>query len=139
MHDRHPAVGPISQLLRFLHKYGATLTIDLVIEQDHEMPIHLLTDPWQTLKLKAADLAVQARGRELAQQRRCMGGLSEVDTMILHSAWRRHPLDTRPILDYIATGAAWTAGSLHEAGLAHTPQCPLCGAHETDIIAYVFI
>ena len=85
VYDKQPAVGPVSQLLRYLHKYGATLTIDLTIQKEAEMPIHLLTDPWQTLQVKAAELATQARG-QMTAQRRCMGGQADIDTAILYAA-----------------------------------------------------
>ena len=120
-------------MLRYLHKYGATLTIDLVIETEADVPINILTDPWQTLQIKAAELATQARGREAATHRKCLGGQAEIDTAILYAAYRKHPPRTRPMLSYLATGAAWTAGQLHAAGLHPTPNCPLCGQEEEDI------
>ena len=128
-----PAVGPIGQLLTQLNKVGAKLNDEYTICTDFERGIPIKATPWQEIRPQVEALGRRARFQQASDRRTFLADATEIDTPTLRAALAKGDPEHRNIMNYVITGATWTAQQLYDMGRATDNLCRLCGRPELDI------
>ena len=125
--------GAVGFPLGGLHEACCSTDDDFIIHQAPGIKVDILHKPWQQLKNRAAQLAINARTQFASTARTALRNLTELDSMVFHQALKGRTRREKMILTSVATLGQWADDKLSLFQSEHDGCCHLCGACNANL------